>query len=104
MGVWDIKLYSGDFAMDLRSTIGAVARLPFDAERLVDIVCETEAGAAKNPLDEDHTSFWLVLADQFAKRGIVSERVRDKALAIIDTDEDVAMLERRGMKPTDVRK
>ena len=104
MGVWGINLYSGDFAMDLRSTIGAVARLPFDAERLVDIVCETEAGAAKNPLDEDHTSFWLVLADQFAKRGIASERVRDKALTLIDKDEDVAMLERRGMKPTDVRK
>jgi len=104
MGVWGINLYSGDFAMDLRSTIGAVARLPFDAERLVDVVCETEPGAATNPLDEDHTSFWLVLADQFAKRGIVSDRVRDTALAIIDKDEDVAMLERRGMKPTDVRK
>jgi hypothetical protein len=104
MGVWGISLYSGDFAMDLRSTIGAVARLPFDANRLVEILSETESAAANNPLDEDHTNFWLVLADQFAKRGIVSERVREKALAIIDNEEDIAMLERLGMKPVDVRK
>ena len=104
MGVWGINLYSGDFAMDLRSTIGAVARLPFDADRLVEILSETESAAANNPLDEDHTNFWLVLADQFAKRGIISDRVREKALAIIDNDENIAVLERLGMKPADLRK
>ena len=35
MGRWGTGLYSGDFAMDLRSTIRAVARLPFSADRLV---------------------------------------------------------------------
>ena len=104
MGVWGTSLYAGDFAMDLRATIGAVARLPFDAERLVEILCETEPGAANNPLDEDHATFWLVVADQFAKRGIVSGGVRERALAIIDADDDIAMLERLGMKPPDVRK
>jgi hypothetical protein len=104
MGVWGINLYSGDFAMDLRSTIGAVARLPFDANRLVEILSETESAAANNPLDEDHTNFWLVLADQFAKRGIISDHVRAKALSIIDNDENIAMLERLGMKSVDVRK
>ena len=38
MGVWGAGLYSGDFAMDLRSTIGAVARLPFDNDKLLDIL------------------------------------------------------------------
>jgi len=104
MGVWGTGLYSGDFAMDLRSTVGAVVRLPFDAERLVDILCETEPTAANNPNDEEHTTFWLILADQFAKRGIASDRVREKALSIIDAAEDVAMLEKLGMKPADIRK
>ena len=71
MGVWGTRLYSGDFAMDLRSTIAAVVRLPFEVDRLVEILCETEPDAAENSANEDHTTFWLILADQFAKRAIV---------------------------------
>ena len=93
MGAWGTGLYSGDFAMDLRSTVVAVVRLPFDVDRLVEILCETEPEAAANPRDEDHTTFWLILADQFAKRGIVSDRARDKALEIIDAADDIAMVE-----------
>ena len=104
MGVWGTGLYSGDFAMDLRSTVGAVVRLPFDADRLVDILCETEPAAANDPNNEEHTTFWLILADQFAKRGIASDRVREKALGVIDAAEDIAMLEKLGMKPGDLRK
>jgi hypothetical protein len=65
MGTWGAGLYSGDLAMDLRSTIGAVTRLPFEGDRLVEILCEAEPGAANNPEDEEHTVFWLVVADQF---------------------------------------
>jgi hypothetical protein len=97
MGVWGSGLYSGDFAMDLRTTISAVARLPFDSDRLVDILCETEPAAANNPDDPDHTTFWLVTADQFAKRAIVCSRARDKALTIIDAGADIAMLDKLGM-------
>jgi hypothetical protein len=104
MGFWGTALYSGDFAMDLRATISAVARLPFDIDRLIDILCETEPSAASNPADEEHTTFWLVLADQFAKRGIVSERVREKALDIIRADDDLGSLTKLGMKPAEIRK
>src|SRR6266404_1858654 len=99
MGTWGSGLYSGDFAMDLRSTIGAVVRLPFEPDHLVEILCNSEPGAANNSNDSDHTAFWLILADQFAKRGIVSDRVKEKALAIIDAGDDIAMLESLGMKP-----
>ena len=84
MGVWGAGLYSGDFAMDLRSTIGAITRLPFDGDRLMDILCESEPTAANSSDDEDHTIFWLVIPDQFAKRAIVCDRVREKALRMID--------------------
>jgi len=66
VGTWGAELYSADFAIDLRSTIGAVARLPFDTGRLVDIIIEAEPEAARNVDNEDHTIFWLVLADRFA--------------------------------------
>jgi hypothetical protein len=104
LGVFGVGLYSGDFAMDLRSTVGAVLRLPFEVDRLVEILCDCEPGAARNPADEDHTTFWLVLADQFSKRGIESARVRDAALNIIDNGLDLARLEKLGMKSADLRK
>jgi hypothetical protein len=104
MGTWGTGLYSGDFAADLRSTIGAVSRLPFDTDRLVEILCETVATAANDPDDSDHTVFWLVLADQFAKRGLNCDRVRDAALAIIDTDQDIAVHAALGMTPSDLSK
>jgi hypothetical protein len=103
MGIWGTGLYSGDFAMDLRSTISAVSRLPFDPGRLVEILCETEPTAANNRNDEEHTTFWLILADQFAKRGIAYKPVRDRALQIIDGFEDQAMLEKLGATPVDIR-
>src|SRR6266705_6440914 len=98
MGVVGTGLYSGDFAMDVRATVGAVLRLPFDTDKLVDILCDTEPSAANNPSNEDHTTFWLVIADQFAKRGVACDRVCSKALDIIDTGADMAMLEKLGMK------
>src|SRR5215469_16489718 len=104
MGVSGAGLYSGDFALDLRSAVGAVVRLPFDPDKLVDVLSGTEPSAASNSSDEDHTTFWLVVADQFVKRGIACDRVRTKALAIIDTGADIAMLEKLGMKASDLRK
>lgn len=104
MGVWGTGLYSGDFAKDLSSATRAVAQLPFDGEELTDLLCSVEPGAANNPSDEEHTTFWLVVADQFAKRGIVSERVRQRALEIIDGGEDLAMLSRLGMDAAGLRK
>lgn len=104
MGTWGTSLYGGDFAMDLRGTIGAVARLPFNADRLLEILCESEPGAANNPDDEDHAIFWLVVADQFAKRAIVCDRARGTALRIIDADSDLATLAKLGMTQRDIRK
>ena len=104
MGVWATGLYSGDFALDLRSTIAAVAKLPFDSDRLLEILCASERGAADRADDPDHTTFWLVVADQFAKRGIDSKRAKEKALEIIASGSDLKSLERLGMHSPDLRK
>jgi hypothetical protein len=104
MGVWATGLYAGDFALDLRSTIRAVAKLPFDGDRLVDILCQSEREVADQKDDPDHSTFWLVVADQFAKRGIENKRAKEIALEIIDTNSDLAMLQKLGMLPQDLRK
>ena len=104
MGVWATGLYAGDFALDLRNTIGAVAKLPFESDRLLEILCESEPAAADRPDDPDHSTFWLVVADQFSKRGIENNRARETALEIIEAKRDLAILEKRGMPPPDLRK
>jgi len=38
MGVFGTGLYSGDFALDLRSAVAAALRLPFNPDKLVDIL------------------------------------------------------------------
>ena len=104
MGVWGAGLYSGDFAMDLRTTAGAVARLPFDGDRLVEILSESEPAAARRPDDPDHTVFWLVVADQMARCGIRSDRAREQALAILDAGADLALHEKLGMDAPTLKK
>jgi hypothetical protein len=103
MGSWGVGLYTGDFASDLRGTIRAIARLPFEDERLAQIIVEAEPMAASNPEDEDHTTFWLVTADQFLRRGISSTLVRDKAIQIIDSGSDLEMQRRLGQKESGLR-
>jgi len=97
-------LYSGDFAKNLRATLAAVLWLPFEPAKLVDILRSTEASAANDHTNEDHSTFWLVLADQFAKRGIASDDVNDKALHIIDSGLDMAMMKKLGMRASDLNR
>ena len=89
MGAWSTSLYGSDDALDLRASIAAVCRLPHDGDRLVELLAglHPEAG---DPASEGHSTFWLVLADQFHKRGIRSI-ARARALAIIDDGSDLAM-------------
>ena len=104
MGAWGAGLYSSDMAADMRAVIKSALRLPFDEDRIVDILRDCERRAADDADDEDHTTFWLVLADQFEKRGVAHAPTRDKAIAIIDRGDDLDMMEKRGMKQADLRK
>jgi hypothetical protein len=103
VGVWGTGLYSSDFAMDLRTTIAAVARLPFDADKIAEILCQVEPEAAGNPDDADHFTFWLVVADQMAKRSMLTGIVRDRAIMIIDSGTDIAMAGKLGMSAAALR-
>lgn len=104
MGVWGSGLYSSDFALDLRSSVRAALRLPFEGDRIVELLCALEPASANDPNDEDHSTFWLVMADQFARYGVRSNIVREKALQIIDGGTDIAMLKRLGMDDAGLRK
>jgi hypothetical protein len=104
MGAWGIGLYSSDFAVDLRGNVKAVARLPFEPDRLLDYLCAAEPLAANNLKDSDHTIFWLTVADQFTKRGVDCARARDRALAIIEDGADLAAMAALGMEEKSLAK
>src|SRR5262245_20702701 len=104
MGSWGTGLYAGDFASDLRSTIRAVVRLPFDSDQLADIVVTAERAVAGNPSDDGYQTFWLVLADGFARYGVLSDHVRDVALGIIDAGQDVDAQRRLGQTASGLTK
>jgi hypothetical protein len=104
MGTWGPGLYSDDLASDVRGLVKSLLRLPFDEDRIVEILQQQTSTVANNPDDEDYTIFWLALADQFEKRGVSHAPTREKALDIIASGKDLAMLEKRGMKASDLRK
>jgi hypothetical protein len=93
MGAWGPGLYSDDFALDLRGMVKSVARLPFAPDKLLELLCAATPESAREAEDEGHTVFWLVVADQFAKRGIDCPPARDRALGIIADGSDLKMME-----------
>ncbi|MDX8430686.1 MAG: hypothetical protein SNF33_02625 [Candidatus Algichlamydia australiensis] len=104
MGAWGPGLYSNDFACDLKSTIRAVSRLPYEPKKILELLCEMEEDTASNPLNEDYTTFWLVVADQFYKKGIYLKHLNEKAIKIIDKKQDLHMLSDLGMEDRDLKK
>jgi hypothetical protein len=88
----------------MRPLITSIARLPLDDSDIARIVRDAFPEAAENPDDEDHTTFWLVLADQMAKKGIDCADTRAMAIGIIDDGSDERMMAELGMEPADLRK
>lgn len=103
MGAWGAGLYADDFALDLKPMIGALCRLPHDADKIVDLASALDP-AADDPVNEDHTTFWLVLADQLWKKGVVAERAFARARDIIRSGADIDRRRALSMAESDLRK
>lgn len=102
MGAWGPGLYSDDYAADLRTTVSTVCRLPLSGDQIVAMLEGIEPSSLE-PDDEDHTTFWLVVADQLHRRGIASPAA-ERALAIIDNGSNIAILAELEMSEADLRK
>ena len=89
MGAWGAGLYDDDFAADLRDTIALVTKVPGDGVRLAEILLDVHQ---VNSDSEDETTFWLVTADQFERRGIDCPSVFATALSIIQNGSDLTRL------------
>lgn len=98
MGAWGEGLYDDDEACDVRDSIVLLSKMPGDGESILGLVLE-QFGRDEN-LDEDGCpTFWMVVADQFSKRGIECDRAMRLALAAMDIGADLADLEAKEMEP-----
>jgi hypothetical protein len=95
VGTWGTGLYSDDFASDLRTSVVAVCRLPLTGEQLVEVLVDLNP-AAREPDDDEYTTFWLVVADQLHRRGIHSP-AQERAIEILSRRTNLEMLARLGM-------
>jgi hypothetical protein len=101
MGAWGGGLYDSDFARDLKGLINGVLRAPLtDDEALAEIWTAQGKGA----VDADACDYWLVLADQLERRGMPRPEVLERAIAIIETGEDLAAMGSLGARPSVVAK
>ena len=57
IGAWGIGLYRNDMAADMRALVKSTVRLPFDEDRIVEIIRECEPTAGDDHQNEDHTTF-----------------------------------------------
>jgi hypothetical protein len=93
MGTWGGGLYDDDDAADLKAAVALLAKLPgADGARLLALLRQDPT----NDVDEDGGLFWLVLADQFERKGIAADEVRTRALALMRDGSHLADLKERG--------
>jgi len=104
MGAWGSGLYSNDMAEDLRSLVNIALKLPLSVDEIVDLIVEQKQQVALAPDYEEHTTFWLILADLVWKSGERSSRVFKKATSIVDTGQDIEMCRSLGMSDPDLKK
>jgi hypothetical protein len=93
MGTWGGGLYDDDSAADLKAAVSVLSKLPgADGGRLLELLLEDRSPGP----DEEGGLFWLVVADQFEKKGIAEPESRRKALAVIDDGSHLADAQGRG--------
>ena len=103
MGIWGPGLYQDDEALDLKNTISLLSKLPTDGDRILQILLADQS----EPPTFDRgggPAFWLVVADQFERRGIHCDLARERALTALDAGEDLRELRARGMDDRGLRK
>jgi hypothetical protein len=101
MGAWGGGLYDSDFALDLKATIKGVLRAPFGEDALL---AEIKAFIGEGLEGAEPLDYWLVLADQFERCGVPRREIFERAIAIAETGEDLALLEELGANPKAIAK
>src|SRR3954454_1336170 len=96
MGAWGVGLYSSDVALDLKSTIASVLRLPLAPDEALAVLIESEP-ALSNAADEDYTDAWFAVADRFHRYGVRHEPTVDLVYQLVDDGTDLRVKSELGL-------
>jgi len=89
MGIWGVGLYSNDVGMDVQSAFVEALHEGKEPEEITAQMLEDYAGELEDPWDAP--AFWFALADTQWKRGMLLPEVKDNALSLIESGDEVAM-------------
>ena len=89
MGIWGVGLYSNDVGMDVQSAFVEALHEGKEPEEITAQMQVDYAGELEDPWDAP--AFWFALADTQWKRGMLLPEVKDKALSLIESGDEVAM-------------
>lgn len=97
MGAWGEGLYDDDEACDVRDTVSLLAKMPASGDEILALLLE-QFRYSENLDDDGCPSFWMVVADQFAKYGIACEKAQRLGREAIESGADIQDLQARGME------
>jgi hypothetical protein len=103
MGAWGSGLFQNDYALDLKDAISLVIKVPGGNSYVLDILKQMHPESV-TPDNEDWTTFWIVVADQFEKRGLLSKEIISTTLGIIKNKEDLKRLEELELSKSELKK
>lgn len=89
MGAWGAGVFSNDTAADIRGNLRELLEDGLAPEEATERLTSSAQGAEDDP--DDATSFWTGLAAAQMALGVLQPRVRDRAVALIDSGGDVAL-------------
>ena len=102
MGTWGTAIFSNDLAADARNdykTHVANGKTPQE----VRVLLQKSYGIADGDNDEDSREFWLVLSLIAYKLGRLEDEVKDRAIAIIDSGENIRDWQLLGANAKDIQ-
>ncbi len=95
MGAWGGGLYQSDFGCDLRADLNGFMRAPLSDDEIIAKLAEAH-GSGDGDHHVDAFDYWLVMADQFERRGLHRPDLFERAIGIVEQGADLAALEKLG--------
>ena len=102
MGAWGTAIFSDDLASDVRDSWKELLGESLSPEQATEVIIKNYGTELNDP--EEKLVFWLALAASQWKTGRLQLAVKDKALQIIDSKENLKYWEGKGAAKADIRK
>lgn len=95
MGIWGVGLYSNDVGMDVQDSFVELLHEGIEPEQITKLLLKEYAEELEDPWDKP--AFWFALADTQWKRGMLLPEVKDRALSLIESGDEIALWQQKNL-------